>query len=160
MEHYLLIFNHLKSCANDFNRPTGTNTIFFIPTSKVPTDQQVSYINPVVSTRPNKAEIHRVRLTTGGDRLEYPALTATDTVSHTTTKIHLHSVIFTPNAKYLTTDIKDYDYGTPVPRYEYLRISIKIILKEIIRQHKKGWLRVRGSKKRYARTQETWKDYK
>ena len=78
--------------------PTGTNTIFFIPESKVPANRKVSYVNPVASIRPNKAEIYRVRLTAGGDRLDYPGITATETVSLVTTKVHLNSAISTPNA--------------------------------------------------------------
>ena len=115
--------------------PTGTNTIFFIPKSKVPNDRKVSYINPVASIRPNKAEVYRVRLTAGGNRLEYPGVTATDTVSLTTTKVHLNSVISTKNAKYMTIDIKDYYYGTPLSTYEYLRVHLKFIPEEIIRQY-------------------------
>ena len=134
----------LTSCANDFGRlaqgvgtrmPTGTNTIFFIPKSKVPNDRKVSYINPVASIRPNKAEVYRVRLTAGGNRLEYPGVTAIDTVSLTTTKVHLNSVISTKNAKYMTIDIKDYYYGTPLSTYEYLRVHLKFIPEEIIRQY-------------------------
>ena len=134
----------LTSCANDFGRlaqgvgtrmPTGTNTIFFIPKSKVPNDRKVSYINPVASIRPNKSEIHRVRLTAGGNRLDYPGITSTDTVSLTTTKVHLNSVLSTKNAKYMTIDIKDYYYGTPLTRYEYLRVKLKSIPEEIIRQY-------------------------
>ena len=114
---------------------TGTNTIFFIPFSQVPNDRTVSYVNPVCSIRPNKSEIYRTRLTAGGDRLEYPGITATDTVSLCTVKTHLNSVISTPNAKYLIADIKDFYYGTPLTRYEYLRMHIKSILEEIIRQY-------------------------
>ena len=153
------------SCANDFGRlaqgvgtrmPTGTNTIFFIPASKVPHDRKVSYINPVASIRPKKVEKHRVRLTAGGDRLDYPGITATDTVSLSTTKIHLNSVLSTPKAKYLTTDIKDFYYGTPLLQYEYLRTSIKTIPEEIVSQYNlqklgKKWLRIHGGTKRYAR---------
>ena len=134
----------IKSCANDLGRlaqgvgtrmPTGTNTIFFIPYSRVPSDRTVSYVNPVCSIRPNKSEIYRTRLTAGGDRLEYPGITSTDTVSLCTAKIHINSVISTPNGKYLVTDIKDFYYGTPLTRYEYLRMHIKLIPEEIIRQY-------------------------
>jgi hypothetical protein len=133
-----------KACANDFGRlaqgvgtrmPTGTNTIFFIPKDKVPRDRKISYVNPVASIRPHKEEMYRVRLTAGGDRLEYPGVTSTETVSLITTKIHLNSVISTPGAKYLTADIKDYYYGTPLSRYEYLRIALKDIPDEIVHQY-------------------------
>ena len=132
----------IKACANDFGRlaqgvgkrmPTGTNTIFFIPRHKVPAGRKVSYINPVASMRPNKAEIHRVRLTAGGDRLDFPGSTATATVGLTLAKILFNSVVSTPNAKFLSADIKDYYYGTPLTtQFEYLCDLIKLILQEII----------------------------
>ena len=120
--------------------PRAPTRYFFIPASKIPNDRKVSYINPVASIRPKKIEKHRVRLTAGGDRLEYTGLTATDTVSLSTTKIHLNSVLSTPNAKYLTTDIKDFYYGTPLLTYEYLKTSIKSIPEEIVIQYDlKNW---------------------
>ena len=87
------------------------------------------------SIRPNKSEIYRTRLTAGGDRLEYPGITSTDTVSLCTAKIHINSVISAPNGKYLVADIKDFYYGTPLTRYEYLRMHIKLVPEEIIRQY-------------------------
>ena len=125
-----------KACANDFGRlaqgvgtrmPTGTNTIFFVPKDKAPRDRKISYINPVASIHPYKEEMYRIRLTAGGDRLEYPGIT---------TKIHLNSVISTPGAKCLTVDVKYYYYSTPLSRYEYLRIALKDIPEEIVHQYK------------------------
>ena len=52
-----------------------------------------------------------------------------------TTKVHLNSVISTPNAKYLTCDIKYYYYSTPLNRYEYLRMHITTIPHKIIDQY-------------------------
>ena len=66
------------SLANDLGRlaqgvgtrmKKGTNTIFFVKQSAVPSDRRVSYVRLVASMRPNKAETHRVRVTAGGDRL-------------------------------------------------------------------------------------------
>ena len=106
---------------------TGTNTMFYIPESKVPRNRKVPYINPVASIRSNKAEIYRVRLTPGRDRLDYPGITATETVSLTTIIVHLNSVIFTQHAKICTVDIKYFYYGTRFTRYEYLCVHISMI---------------------------------
>ena len=131
------------SLANDLGRlaqgvgtrmKKGTNTIFFVKQSAVPSDRRVSYVRLVASMRPNKAEIHRVRVTAGGDRLPYPGVTSTDTASLTTTKCLLNSVISTPNAKFMTADIKDFYYGTPLPRFEYVRMALADIPSEIIAQ--------------------------
>ena len=96
----------------------------------------MSYVKPVASIRPNKSEKNRVRLTAGGDRLDYPGVTSTDVASLTTTKIHLNSVISTPTAKYMTADIKDFYYGTPLERFEYLRVPLTLVPDEIIDQYK------------------------
>ena len=115
--------------------PKGTNTIFFVPRSKVPNDLKVSYVKPVATIFPNKTEVNRVRLTAGGDKLEYPGVTSTDTTSLTTAKVHINSVISTDKARYLTADISDFYYGTPLSRYEYLRARLDSIPDEIRRQY-------------------------
>ena len=86
--------------------------------------------------RPNKAETHRVHVTAGGDRLIYPGVTSTDTASLTTTKCHFNSVISTPHAKFMTADIKDFYYGSPLDQLEYVRMALADIPPEIITQYK------------------------
>ena len=50
----------------------GTNTIQFIPKESVPAGGKVTYGNFVCDHRPLKTEPLRVRLTVGGDKLDYP----------------------------------------------------------------------------------------
>ena len=129
-----------QSLANDFGRlaqglvirmPKGTNTFFFIPHHQVPKNRQVSYVKPVAKIRPNKAEVNRVRLTAGDDKLNYPGITATDVTSLTTTKVHLNSIVYTPGAKYMTADIQNFYYGTPLDRFEYLIVQLTMVPEEI-----------------------------
>lgn len=137
-------YRNAGSCANGFGRlaqcvgtimSTGTNTIFFISHTKPSKGRQASYIKPVASIRPNKTEINRVRLTACGDNLEYPDVTSTDVASLTTTKIHLNSVVSTPTSKYITSDIKDFYYNTPLERFEYPRVPLTQVLNEIVAQY-------------------------
>ena len=69
------------SCANDFGRlaqgigtqmPQGANTIFFIPRHQVPKGRNVSYVKPVATIQPNKAEVNCVRLTAGVGQIRLP----------------------------------------------------------------------------------------
>lgn len=126
--------------------PTGTNTIFFIPHTKVQCDRKVSYVKPVASIRPNKTEIYQVQLTAVGDRLDYPGFTSTQTDSLTTTTILANSVISTPGAKFMTMDIKEFYYGTPLDCYEYVHIALENIPGEIVAKYKlqnlvhDGWI--------------------
>ena len=103
--------------ANDLGRlaqglgtrmPTGTNTVFFIPRSAVPVGRTVTYLQLVASIRPHKTETHRVRVTVGGNRLDFHGDTTTNCASLTTTKCILNSTIFTPGARFITLDINNF----------------------------------------------------
>jgi hypothetical protein len=136
----------LRSMANDLGRlaqgvgqrrPTdqriaGADTIFFINKHDVPARHQVTYCKQEASICPTKAETHHVRNCAGGGRLDFPGPTATQTASLTTTKMLLNSTISTPNARFSAFDINNFYYGTPMPRYEYMKLHISKIPDEII----------------------------
>jgi hypothetical protein len=131
----------IQALANDLGRlaqgigtrmPTGTNTLFFIPRHAVPAGRQVTYGRLVSSIRPTKDEVHRVRVTVGGDRLDFPGLTTTQCASLTTTKCLLNSTVSTPGAKFMVLDIKNFYYGTPMERYEYMKLPLTLIPAEVI----------------------------
>ena len=61
-----------------------------------------------------------MRLTVGGDRVNYPYNYGTPTVYLATIKYLLNSVISTPLAKFMTIDIKDFYLCTPMTRFEYM----------------------------------------
>ena len=48
-----------------------------------------------------------------------------------TTKMFLNSVISTPNARFMTMDIKDFYLGTPLKCYKYIRMQYNIIPDDI-----------------------------
>lgn len=115
--------------------PTGTNTIFFIKKDDVPTGRTTTYANAICDYRPMKEEAWRVRLTVGGDKLDYPGDPGAPAASLTETKLVVNSVISTPGAKFMTADIKDYFLNNPMEYYEYMKIQIKWIPEEIILQY-------------------------
>ena len=127
--------------------PSGTNTIFFIPRSGVPPGKTITYGRLVASLRPNKDEPYRVRVTVGGNRLDYIGDTTTHCASQTTTKCLLNSVISTPAAKFMTVDIKDFYYGTPMGIYEYMALPLALIPDEIISQYKLTLLFLRNRRR-------------
>ena len=96
--------------------PTGTNTVFFIAKPAIPQERKVTYARMVASIRPNKAEMNRVHVTVGGDRLNFPGATTTHCVGLTTTKCFLNSTISTSGARFMTLDIKDFYYRTAMAR--------------------------------------------
>ena len=124
----------LHSSANEFGRLAqgvggrikGTNTIFFINKTQVPPDRykDVTYAKFVCELKPNKAEVHRTRLTVGGDKVNYPGDVGTPTADLTLVKMHLNSVVSTRGARYMTLDVKNFYLNTPMARFEYVRINL------------------------------------
>ena len=66
--------------------PTGTNTVFFIPCSAIPSGRTVIYSQLVASIRSHQTETHRVCVTIGRNRLDFPGDTTTNSTSLTMTK--------------------------------------------------------------------------
>jgi hypothetical protein len=132
-----LFANELGRLANGVGTriPEGTNTIFFINHNQVPTDRKVTYGRIVCTIRPQKKETHHTRLTVGGNLINYPYDVSTPTADITTAKIIFNSVVSTPNAKFIGLDIKYFYLNTKMERYEYMRLPIDIIPKEIIDQY-------------------------
>jgi hypothetical protein len=86
----------------------GTNTCHWIKPSQVPRGKKVTYARTVVAIRTENAEQKRVRITAGGDRLDYPGETSTDIASLDTTKILINSVLSTPGARMGAMDISNF----------------------------------------------------
>ena len=106
--------------------------ICYIPKSKVPQGQKISYVKPVATIKPKKSEVNRVRLMAGVDKLNYPCLTSTDQASLTTTKFHLNNIISTRGAQYLTVDIRFIYYSTPFQRFKYVRVQLLLIPDDVV----------------------------
>ena len=85
--------------------------------------------------RPQKDEPHCTRLTVGGNLIDYPGEVSTPTAGTTTAKLVFNSVVSTPKAKFMGIDIKNFYLGTPMARFEYLRLPINLIPEEIIQQY-------------------------
>ncbi len=115
----------------------GTNTIFFISKDKVPKDRAkvITYGSFRCNLKPNKTETHHMRLTAGGDRVNYPGDAGTPTADMTLFKILLNSIISTKGARCVMVDIKDFYLCTPMKRLEYMRLKITDIPEEIIREY-------------------------
>jgi len=121
--------------GKDSHMPTGTNTMFFVNVKDIPKDRVITYARIVCADRPEKDEPRRVRMTVGGDRIIYPGETSTKTADITTVKCLLNSTISTPGARFLTMDLKDFYLGTPMSRYEYMRIRVADIPVEIMNEY-------------------------
>jgi hypothetical protein len=109
----------------------GTDTMKFIHNHKIPKNKKVTYARFVCDLRLQKDEIHRTRMTAGGDRLDYDGKKSTETASLETPKFHLNSVISTKRARHLCLDIGNMYLNTKLLSPEYMRIHISLIPNEI-----------------------------
>jgi len=92
----------------------------------------VTYARIVVDYRPQKADPNQVRITVGGNLNDYSYELTTRTADLTTSKVMWNIVISTPGAKHIRADMKNIYLETPLNRYEYMRIQIKLIPQEFI----------------------------
>ena len=97
----------IKALANDLGilaqelgirMNNGANTIFFVNPRKMPNTKKSACCKLVTSMLPLKAEVNRVMVTIGGDRLDYEVFTSIVPDAFSTVKIHLNSVVSTPKA--------------------------------------------------------------
>ena len=125
--------NELGRLADGIGVVTGTNTIRFIPRDLVPKNAKVTYANMVCDYRPLKDDPFRVRLTVGGDKLEYDNDAGSPAASLIETKLILNSTISDAKdgARFMTADIKDFFLATPMDGYEYMRIHSKFFFDDI-----------------------------
>ena len=130
----------------------GTNTITFIDKSHIPENRwrDVTYGRIVASFRPEKEDPNRIRLTVGGNRINFTGDCGTPTAGMLTVKLLLNSIISTKGAKFMTIDIKDFYLNTPMARPEYMRLKIDDMPDEVIKQYQ---LREKATKDGYVYVQ-------
>jgi hypothetical protein len=134
----------------------GTDTCFFVELKNIPKDRNITYGKIVCDYKPHKQEKERVRLTVGGDRLDYSGDVATSTADITTFKILINSTLSTEDAAMMMMDIKNYYLGTPLPRFEYMKMLLSRFPEEIIQKYNlkalavDGWVYIEIRKGMYA----------
>ena len=126
------------------NGEKGTDTIKFIRPSAIPTGKKATYIRIVVDIRPNKKVKERVRLTIGGDQVDYQGEVTTRTADLTTVKMHLNSTISTPEANFMGLDLKNFYLNTPLDEHMFVRLAIKYIPKKFMDEYNLWDLEVNG----------------
>ncbi len=124
--------------GDTLTRAPGTDTISFMTHNEIkniPKDRTVTYAGIVVDFRPQKEEPNRVRITADGNLINYPGELTTGTVDLTTAKMLWNSVVSTPGARFACFDVKNFYLGTPMNRYEYMKMPIALIPEHILQQY-------------------------
>jgi hypothetical protein len=116
----------------------GTNALFFISMDEVPSDRRkdVTYARICANYPPEKADPNRIRITLGGNLVNYPGDVGTRTADMLTVKLLFNSVISTPGAKFMSLDISNFYLMAPMTRYEYVSMNLDDFPEEIIDEHK------------------------
>jgi hypothetical protein len=134
----------------------GTDTCFFTMLNDIPADRKITYGKIVCDYKPHKQEKERVRLTVGGDKLDYSDDVATSTADITTFKILINSTLYTKNAAMMMMDIKTFYLGTPLPSFEYMKMPLSRFPEEIIQKYNlndlafDGWVYIEIRKGMYG----------
>jgi hypothetical protein len=97
--------------------------MFLYQTHKHLNDRKITYSKIVCDFKPHKKEKERVRLTVGGDRLDYSGDV------HRGRRHH---------------DEPNYYLGTPLPRFEYMKMLLSHFPEEIVQKYKLNALAVDG----------------
>jgi len=124
------MYIELGRIAQGYKDTKGTNTVKFMnleEIANIPEDCTVTHARIAVDHRPQKEDPNRVRITAGGNLINYPYELTTRTADLTTFKFMWNSVISTPGARYACADVKNYYLCTPLDRFEYMIIPVNVI---------------------------------
>jgi hypothetical protein len=80
----------------------------------------------------------------GGDRLDYSGDVTTSTADITTFKILINITLSTADAAIMMMDIKNYYLGTPLSRFEYMKMLMSRFPEEIVDKYNLDALAVDG----------------
>ena len=111
--------NELGQLGNGVGgRVKGTNTIKFIRMKDVRKGRRkdVTYGQFVCLVQPEKSEMNCTRFVVGGDQINYPGAVATPTPEMLVAKLLFNSIISTKDARFMTMDISNFYFMTPLPR--------------------------------------------
>jgi mRNA-degrading endonuclease RelE of RelBE toxin-antitoxin system len=116
--------NEIGRLFRDIHDILGTEICFFVALANTPKDRHSTYGKIVCDYKHTKKEKELIRLTVGGDRLDYSCDVVTSTVDITSFKILINSTLLTADAAMMMMEIKNYYLGNPLPRFEYMKMLL------------------------------------
>jgi hypothetical protein len=116
----------------------GTNTMFVmlpLDVPNIPKDRVIIYARVIVNHCPQKEDPNCIRITAGGNLINYPGELTARMAEITMAKLLWKSMLSTPGAKYVCLNIKNFYLSTPLDRFEYMRIPFALFPPWIIDQY-------------------------
>jgi hypothetical protein len=113
----------------------ATNTIFFFSHDEIQNifkDQTVTYACIVIDHWPQKEDPHHVRITMGGNLINYPFELIARTTNMVSSKLLWNSTISMPGACFAGANIKNMYLKAPLNCFEYMRMPISLFPTDII----------------------------
>jgi hypothetical protein len=127
--------------SEEIRRLITSGTLRAIHLSEQPINRRkdTTYYNPQVKekTAPDGDTTYRVRGAAGGDRIVFPGNVSASTADMEVVKLLAHSVASDRTHKptgCMSADIKDFYLGTPMERKEYVRIYLKHLPPDVVRE--------------------------
>jgi hypothetical protein len=115
--------------GDDKTKTKGTDAIFFMDPKEVPSipkNQPPTYAKVVVANCPQKEDPYQIRITAGGNLINYPGELTTRTADMTTAKLHWNSILSTPKARYMCLNIGNFYLTATLDRYKYMKMPISM----------------------------------
>jgi len=115
----------------------GTNAIFVMTQDDIKKhwNKKYTYARIVMDYRPQKADPNRIRITAGGNLVEYEGELSVRTANITTAKLHWNSVISTKDARYMCLDLALFYLTANLEYYEYMKLPLALFPQWIIEQY-------------------------
>jgi hypothetical protein len=132
------------------NNKTGTkwmNAMFVMEpkdVQNIPKDQPPTYDKVVGAYCPQKEDPYRIRITAGGNLINYPGELTMHTADMTTAKLNWNSVLCTLKACYMCLNIGNFYLTANLDHYEYIKMPINLFPPWIIKQYNLHNKLVRG----------------
>jgi hypothetical protein len=116
----------------------GTDAIFVMDPKDIPNipkNQPPAYAKVVVAYCPQKEDSYQIRITTGGNLINYPGELTMRTANMMTAKLHWNSILSTPNACYMCLDIRIFYLTATFECYKYMKMPISLFPPWIVAQY-------------------------
>jgi hypothetical protein len=116
-----------------------TNTMFVMTHDEI--KQAVAagifftYMNPVVNYSPQKEDPYRIRITAGGNMINYESNASVRMADLDMAKLHWNSVVITPLARYMCLNIKNFYLTAALEYFEYSQMPPTLFPAWIIEQY-------------------------